>query len=241
MPMPSRMAPSTMAASTLVRPLLTGPRADLVPAHRSRAAWLLTTPAGPAGWLSLSTPRAVLLPHALVLALLPPPVAQLSVGDGFLWYDDQPVAVRRWFTPPRVARGALAGLGAAPADVCGRLAGWSDRLGRGDGLTPYEDDVTCGAMLGLLATDDPAAVWLAGQIRGADLESRTTTVSAVLLRSACEGWCIPEVAAVLTALGSGRAVAETVHRLVAVGHSSGRGLWAGISQVLQPSAAVTAA
>lgn len=238
---PNTRQPSTMAASTLCGPLLSGPLTRMHPAHRNREAWLLTAAGAPKRWVSLSTPRAVRLPHALVLPRLPAHCPRVGVGDGFLWYDEEPVEVRRWFTPPRVNRGVLAALAATPADVRRRLSGWSGRLGRGDGLTPYQDDVICGAMLGLLATDDPAADWLAEQLRCADLEARTTTASAALLRSACDGWCIPEVAAVVTALSTGRSPVEAVQRLTAVGHSSGRGVWAGMSGVLDLPARPVAA
>jgi Protein of unknown function (DUF2877) len=223
--------PSTMAASTLCRRVLSGPRIALSTAYRGRDSWLLTS-AEPRLGVSLLTPRAVLLPRSLVVPALPPGSPQLSIGDGALWYDDRRVAVRRWFTPPRVVRGALREHPASPAPPGGLVAGWCAHLGEGDGLTPYGDDVICGIMLGLLATDHEDADRLAQEIRETDLDARTTALSAALLRCACEGWCIPEVERLLVALAENAPADHAVRRLLAVGHSSGRGLLAGLASVL---------
>jgi hypothetical protein len=163
---------------------------------------------------------------------LPSGTPAVSIGDGALWYDDQPVTVSRWFTPNRVARGGLSRHPTAPGRADDYLECWGDQLGAGEGLTPYGDDVICGVMLGLIAADDRAADSLAAQIRAADLESRTTAVSAALLRCACDGWCIPEIARVLEALASRRDPGAAVQRLLAVGHTSGEGLLAGLATVL---------
>jgi hypothetical protein len=228
---PSITAVSTMAASTLCGPLLSGPRIALGTAFRGRTSWLLTG-ADATCSVSLLTPRAVLLPRSCVLPALPPPTARVSIGDGAIWYDDHRVAVRRWFTPARVVRGALRSHAASPEAVGSRVAGWRDRLGEGEGLTPYGDDVVCGLMLGLIASDHEYADRLAREIRDTDLEARTTAVSATLLRCAGEGWCIPEVEELLDALSSHRGVEPAVRRLLEVGHSSGRGLCEGLSSVL---------
>jgi uncharacterized protein DUF2877 len=232
--------PGTLAASVLCRELLAGPRTSLVGSHRGRASWLLSAPE-PTRWVCVSTAEAVLLPCALVVGELPPAASSLSIGAGSLWYDDRPVAIRRWFTPPRVVPGCLAGHAAPPPRLRDWLTVWSDHLGEGEGLTPYGDDVICGVLLGLRATMDPRGDGLSRAVLGLDLPGRTTAVSAALLRWAAEGWCIPQVAAVVTALATGNGIAAAVDRLLDVGHSSGRGLWAGLSLVLPPRAGVAAA
>lgn len=220
-----------LAASALCRDLLAGPRTCLVTAHRSRDAWLLT--AHGERWLvTLRTPRAVAHPQSLVVQALPAGSPQVSIGDGCLWYGDQRVTVSRWFTPPRVVRGSLRAHAARPDPTPELLTGWRHRLGAGEGLTPYGDDVICGLMLGLLATDHEHTDRLAREIRETDLEARTTAASAALLRCTADGWCIPEVAAVVTAVGTGSGLDEAVRQLLAVGHTSGHGLLAGLSSVL---------
>ena len=222
---------STMAASTVFSRLLSGPLTSLTVAHRSPDAWLLTTPEFPLA-VSLVTPRAVLLPNSLVVSMMPPGSPLIRVGEGFLWYDDRPIPVHRWFSPPQVVRGALPLSAAPPRRIRAFLAGWRDHLGKGEGLTPYGDDVICGAMLGLLAVDHQRAGWLSRQIRETDLESRTTAVSAALLRCAAEGWCIPEFDRVLRALSAEGSAPGSVSALLDVGHSSGRGLLAGLARVV---------
>jgi hypothetical protein len=96
-------------------------------------------------------------------------------------------------------------------------------VGRGDGLTPYDDDVLCGWL----------AVHRAAGIETPEVDAdvracrdRTTLLSAALLDCAMRGEVIPEFALWLAALGTaaepGRADA-----LAALGHTSGRGLLQG--------------
>jgi hypothetical protein len=188
----------------------------------------------------------VLLPHSLVVgrlpAITPSSLTAVSVGEGLIWCDDRPVAgVRRWFAPSRVGSGDLGAHPVRSASVDAWLSTWADRLGQGAGLTPYFDDVVCGVSLGLRATADPRAEEVATELRRIDLGARTTAVSAALLRSAADGWCIPQVASLVTALRTSREVAVALARLLAVGHSSGRGLWAGLSTVLEAPVGLVAA
>ena len=103
-----------------------------------------------------------------------------------------------------------------PADLV------SSRLGRGDGLTPYGDDVLCGWLAvhraAGVATDAVDAEVRAGF-------DRTTMLSATLLDCALHGEVIPEFAAYVASLGTSAAPARAA--LTKVGHSSGRGLLAG--------------
>jgi hypothetical protein len=99
-----------------------------------------------------------------------------------------------------------------------------DLVGRGDGLTPFGDDVLCGwlaahraAGVATSAVDDVVRRALA----------RTTTLSATLLECALEGEVADPAADYLRALGTpGAATAR--RSLVALGHSSGEGLASGI-------------
>jgi hypothetical protein len=227
---------SSMAVSTLCRTALFGPRVELTPSYLGPDAWYLRSPAGRGGHLprglSVVTPRAVLLPESVVVPELPTGAGQLSLGDGALWYGDHRVTVSRWFTPSRVVRGGLRGL-ATPSGLVRRpVAGWRDQLGKGDGLTPYGDDVICGVMLGLLAIDHADADLLAAELREPRLDERTTALSAALLRCAADGWCIPEVERFLVSLSGDTSTDRAAEALLAVGHSSGRGLLAGLASVI---------
>jgi Protein of unknown function (DUF2877) len=102
-------------------------------------------------------------------------------------------------------------------------------VGRGDGLTPYGDDVLCG----WLAVHRAAG--LATPVVDAAILERvatTTLLSATLLDCAMHGEVIPEFAAWLAALGTAdeQPRAEVLAR---VGHTSGRGLLEGATRALE--------
>jgi hypothetical protein len=102
-------------------------------------------------------------------------------------------------------------------------------LGRGSGLTPSGDDVVAGYLVACHAFG-LAAEPLCEFVR-AEAGARTTTLSASLLRHAAEGEAIPQVRAFVLALGgAGRAgdIERTLNALLAVGHTSGEALAAGI-------------
>jgi hypothetical protein len=108
-----------------------------------------------------------------------------------------------------------------------------DRVGSGDGLTPYADDVLCGWLAvqraaGRTTPDVDAAVRAAS--------SRTTLLSATLLDCALHGEVLPELAAYLSALGTPQQ-ARCEAALAAVGESSGRGLLEGARLALGGRAA----
>ena len=112
---------------------------------------------------------------------------------------------------------------------------WRDHLGRGPGLTPYADDVLCGALVAMHAVGHPALPRLVEEIGEANLESRTTATSAALLRAACQGWCIDLLADYLQALDRDPDHPTVTARrtaLVAVGSSSGHGLLEGVGIVI---------
>jgi hypothetical protein len=97
-------------------------------------------------------------------------------------------------------------------------------VGRGDGLTPYGDDVICG-WLALLRACGVATPAVDDAVRRA--LPRTTTLSGTLLECALAGEVADAVGSYLRAIAT---PAEPAARaaLEAVGHSSGRGLAHGI-------------
>jgi hypothetical protein len=150
--------------------------------------------------------RATSVPCALRTTVrLLPDVVRASVRDGVLHLDDEPVVVGR-LVDVTVPRLPLTGNPGA-VDVAALV-------GRGDGLTPYGDDVLCGWLAvtrgaGIATPDVDAAV--------RELAGTTTLLSATLLDCAMAGEVVPEFAAWLAGTGP----VEHVER---IGHSSGRGL-----------------
>jgi hypothetical protein len=99
-------------------------------------------------------------------------------------------------------------------------------LGRGEGLTPYGDDVLAGYLVAAAAYGLPAEELRAYVHRTAD--ERTTTLSAALLRHAAAGETIPQVAGLLDALGGRGPLDPALAELRAVGHTSGAAMAAGV-------------
>jgi Protein of unknown function (DUF2877) len=99
-----------------------------------------------------------------------------------------------------------------------------DLVGRGDGLTPWGDDVLCG----WLAAHRAAGVATpAVDVAVRRALPRTTTLSATLLECALEGEVADLAADYLRALGTPDG-ATARRALAALGHSSGEGLAHGI-------------
>ena len=124
------------------------------------------------------------------------------------------------------AHGLAAALHVGDPSPLDELVGW------GPGLTPTGDDLACGVLLVMVATErlEPAhAIDLIGQ-RGL----RTTSLSARLLRCAAQGMAVPEVVAMVDALlgPDSRASAAQIAAVHAIGHSSGRDLCAGVAGAL---------
>lgn len=131
-------------------------------------------------------------------------------------------------------------------------------LGAGQGLTPSGDDALCGVLLALRAVGATAAHrHLAEAVRG--LMHATTSLSASLLLAAVEGYAVPDVVRLVallttavpgprgrdetappgehgTVAGSSRpvdpSVGEALERVLAIGHSSGADLVAGLAGAL---------
>jgi hypothetical protein len=151
------------------------------------------------------------------------------MGDGALRFG--PIAIRpgrvvstsvgRRPTPlPDRVRAAQAAVD--PAD----LSRPSRLLGRGDGLTPQGDDVLAGYLAGAAAYGVPADDVRA--LVDAEAASRTTTLSAALLRHAAAGEAIPQVHGLLDALDGRRPLDPALAELFAVGHTSGAALASGV-------------
>jgi hypothetical protein len=150
--------------------------------------------------------RATAVPCALRTSLdTVPEVVAASVRGGVLHLGIEPVLIGR-LVDVQVPRLALRGQ-PGPVDVAALV-------GRGDGLTPYGDDVLCGWLAvtrgaGIETPDVDA------QVRA--LATTTTLLSATLMECAMAGEVVPEFAAWLAGTGP----VEAVER---IGHSSGRGL-----------------
>jgi hypothetical protein len=167
--------------------------------------------------------RATAVPCALRAATdALPEVRRARLDAGVLHLDDEALPVGRVVDVrvPTVHTSV-----STPAPPPGDVA---TMVGRGDGLTPYDDDVLCGWLAvhratGVATDEADAAV-------SACLD-RTTLLSATLLECAMHGEVIPEFARWLGALGTavepGLAAA-----LARVGHTSGRGLLQGARAAL---------
>jgi hypothetical protein len=164
--------------------------------------------------------RATAVPCALRTALdRLPDVLRVSVRGGVLHLDDEALVVGRVVdvAVPRLARSGPAGT----IDVV-------DMVGRGDGLTPYGDDVLCG-WLAVHRAAGVATPEVDATVRA--LAPTTTLLSSTLLDCAMHGEVIPEFAAWLAALGTDDEEPRAAV-LAQVGHTSGRGLLEGARRAL---------
>lgn len=231
--------PEPMLASSLCAPLLDGPPQLLQVLHRSACAYQLADARGRVR-VCLATAAAVRLPHCLIVRALPAESSDVAIGAGALRWGDRTYRAARWWRPQRPALPALARR-IRPAPIEALIRGWRAQLGRGAGLTPYGDDVICGALVALRAADDPRATGWSRAVLELPLEGRTTATSAALLRLAAHGWCIDAVAGYLASLASGADATAEAEAVLAVGSSSGRGLLEGITTVCGGAASMLAA
>ena len=121
--------------------------------------------------------------------------------------------------PPRPAARGLAALQPLRPQI--DPDGLHGLIGKGGGLTPLGDDVVCGWLAVLVATDrltDDVTAAVRGTLH------RTTLLSATLLDCALHGEVLPEFAAYVAALGTPAEDAAAL-ALQAIGHTSGAGLW----------------
>lgn len=183
--------------------------------------------------------RGVVLPRADVVAAREQRPARVDGArdgalDGALGAGGRPRAGASSALSTRLGRHATAALvPRARSLAAAALAGGSveDSLaglvGLGRGLTPAGDDVVSGVVLTLRALGHGAAV-TALDLALRPLLHRTTSLSAALLRAACEGWAAPEVERLVRGAATGRLGPADLHDVVAIGHSSGRDLLAGV-------------
>lgn len=154
---------------------------------------------------------------------------EVTVGGGELRFGHIAIQVGRVVSArvgrrpaPLRTRVAAARAAVGPVDLTR-----PDRLlGRGEGLTPRGDDVLAGYLAGAAAYGVPADGIRA--LVDAQAASRTTTLSAALLRHAAAGEAIPQVSGLVDALGGQRPLDGALIELVAVGHSSGAALASGV-------------
>jgi hypothetical protein len=167
--------------------------------------------------------RATAVPCAVRTSLgTLPTVAGAGIRGGVLHLDDSALSIGRLVdvSVPSLP-GRRLGTELAPAEVEGLV-------GRGDGLTPYGDDLLCGwlAVHRAAGVETPS---VDATVRS--LLSRTTLLSATLLDCAMHGEVIPEFAGYLAALDTPDEAARA-EALAAVGHTSGRGLLEGARSAL---------
>lgn len=197
--------------------------------HAGRDAIYLAVPGGVVGVVGAA---AVAVPCALRTRLTRlPDVDRAIVHDGVLHLDRTPLRVGRIVDVTVPALPAAMVTATPPAPPPGDVR---TMVGRGDGLTPYQDDVLCGWL----------AVHRAARIPSPEVDAavrsqlpRTTLLSATLLDCALHGEAIPQFSAWLAALGTADA-ARRAAVLAAVGHSSGRGLLQGAQAALSHIAPV---
>jgi uncharacterized protein DUF2877 len=205
-----------VSAPARVRALLrTTPDGPVRVLHRGRDAAYVEIGGRCVGLVSR---RATAVPCALRtdLAFLPN-VGSARLTNGVLHLDGQALTVGR-IVDVRVPalRTTVTTPAPAPGDV-------TTMVGRGDGLTPYDDDVLCGWLAvhratGIATDEVDAAV--------RSCLDRTTLLSATLLDCAMHGEVIPEFARWVAALGT-PSESDVAVTLAAVGHTSGRGLLQG--------------
>ncbi|QNN52578.1 DUF2877 domain-containing protein [Nocardioides mesophilus] len=222
-----------VAASTLLTTLLTGapgPRSATAPlrqVHRTRMSVHYETGRDDVPLLCVALPEAVRLPASLLTATLP---------DGPVDLDRWQVT--RWWQPPRPsglvppARTHHDGSSEEQPAVLDPAA----LVGAGEGLTPAGDDLLAAALVTARATGDPRLPRWCAATEVALATRRTTAVSRALLHHALEGWCVPELAGYLEAACSGHGLPAATARLLALGHSSGAALRAGVHLVLDSRA-----
>jgi hypothetical protein len=240
-------APVPVAAPDALTGLLCGPgRRALVRGVFPTAVYVDTG----AEVVALVTSDALRLPCALVLAASSGsrPFATIrsgdaaGVGEGVVAVGDRQFLVRRWWRPaplrplhPGLRLAARADaleavLPPLPPGLPADRRTWRPRalVGLGPGLTPAGDDILAAMLVTPSATPGAATAVAALVAETARLLTRTTALSATLLRHAAAGRAIPEVTRLVDALGDAGDLAAPTARLVSVGHSSGTALAHGV-------------
>jgi hypothetical protein len=106
--------------------------------------------------------------------------------------------------------------------------------GLGHGLTPTGDDFLMGVLYGLWATASPHFVKAWGELVVETAVPLTTTLSAAMLTSAAHGAATaPWHAFVAALVGEKRELKTAVHKILAIGHSSGADAFVGFLAITQ--------
>jgi Protein of unknown function (DUF2877) len=184
------------------------------------------------GFIAVLTTTPPLLANGVQVARLPA-VGDQVVLDGDPWDP----TLRVMDDPAALGDDILTALGPAGGDELATLARAIETrdptlaaaagrrlIGRGPGLTPEGDDLVAGAAA-LLSADRP---WVTALL-GADLRTRTTSLSATLLELAARG-VGPEPLQALLAGDRG-----ALDRLLRLGHSTGRAYARGAALALMAS------
>lgn len=234
------------AASTLLRPLLLGPRTSgrVVGVHPACVYVLAVR----GDLVAVESGDGLGMPCAVRLGVDrgARPFVHVRQGDpavlgeGAVRAGPLEVRVGRWWAPraprppaaagnPHARAARLAGLLSgrpAPVPVAAPVG---DLLGLGPGLTPAGDDLVAGLLVALhhhADLRDPVAAEVARLAT-----ARTTALSAALLHHAATGLALPAVTALADALaghGPETGVEGALHRLLAVGSTSGAALAHGL-------------
>ena len=246
------------AASTVLEPLLLGPRRPgrLLGASAA-AAYVHVEGAGAVDVIALVPPSSVRLPLAMVVGgALPPVGGDVSVGDGALHVGADTWAPARWFDPrpgdvgepkPSAVAAAVAVLRrlgpgelgldperawrAVAALVAGEAGPAVALLGEGPGLTPAGDDVVAGAVAVCALRGHAAGLRVVPDVL-AGARAATTSLSAALLACAAAGQVVPPAATLLAALGGAGEVGGALADLRSVGSTSGTALAVGMVAAL---------
>jgi hypothetical protein len=228
------------AASSLTGGLLDSGSVRLVPVTRTRLSVHYETGDAALPVLSVVAPGAVRLPGSIVTGVLPEE-GGLTVRDGTLRQGGRVWRVTRWWRPARPSslrpppgrtRISWPDLSVPPPRPSYDGLVPAELVGAGPGLTPAGDDVLAGALVTAYATDDPRLPRWGDATREALRLRATTAVSRALLHHALEGYAVDELAGFLTALCGGAGLTRARARLLAVGHSSGAALMAGVLHTL---------
>jgi len=162
------------------------------------------------------------------------------------WWNPRPAlpcsdaaSIRSRIAAVRLRLGPIDDRGLGPALANGDTAGITEvavsLLGLGHGLTPQGDDLVAGAfashrLIGIAVGSRDAGGTVDGVAAGvlAVAADRTTALSAALLRHACRGEVADPVGRFIRALAGRGDLDAATEALLAVGHSSGAALAAGI-------------
>lgn len=240
----------TCAASSLTGALFDRAPSRLREVVRTRVSVHYETEIPELPLLCLCTPDAIRLPNSVVAETLPDD-EPAQIGDGQLLVGHGRWRPLRWWTPPRPTglpvprrvpdlRLPLASAVTLPASAYDGLRP-AALIGAGPGLTPAGDDLLAGALVTARATGDARTTAWARATRRALAGNRTTAVSAAMLHHALDGYATTELADFLRAVCLGDDTTPSLDRLLAVGHTSGTALAAGVLHTLTTSSMLGAA